>query len=164
MTDEILPADRRLRTLLTGVAIAVVLLASVLFVYALPNYLDYLKGLLHERPIQGKAEFQRLIDVFILTSVLCIAAFVVYLALLGRKVLNSGRFPPPGARVLVDTRILNGDAAARRGKAMLLTAALIALLVLPGLFYLHLTLTDILASLPTEQPRAPSRLPQLDLD
>lgn len=156
MTDEILPADRRLRTILAGVSIAVVLLAGALFVYALPNYLDYLKDLLHERPIQGKIEFQRLIDTFILTSVLCVAAFVVYLAVVGRKVLHSRRFPPPGARVLVDTRILSGDAAERRGKGMLLAAAIFALIILPGLLYMHTTLTDMLASLPTERLLAPS--------
>ncbi len=164
MTDEILPADRRLRTLLIGVAIAVGLLAIVLFVYALPSYLEYLKELLYERPTQGKAEFQRLIDIFMLASVLCIAALVVYLALLGRKVLNSGRSPPPGARVLVDTRVLTGAAAVRRGKGLLLAAALIALLILPGLFYIHITFTDILTALPAPRLPTPSRAPQLDLD
>ncbi len=162
MTDDILPADRRLRTILIGVAIAVVLLAIVLFVYALPYYLGYLKELLNERPTQGKAEFQRLIDIFILASMLCSAALVVCLALVGRKVLSSGRFPAPGARVPVDTRILTGVAAARRGKGMLLAAALIALLVLPGLLYMHVALTDMLASLPTVNLPMPSRAPQWD--
>jgi hypothetical protein len=164
MTDEILPADRRLRTVLIGVAIAVGLLATILFVYALPSYLDYLKELLYERPIRGKAEFQRLIDTVMLAAVLIAAVFAVYLAFTARKVLASGRFPPPGARVLVDTRILTGAAAVRRGKGLLLAAALFALLVLPGLFYLHVALTDILANLPTAKLLAPSRVPTLDHD
>lgn len=91
-------------------------------------------------------------------------SLVVYLALVGRKVLTSGRFPPPGARVLVDTHILAGAAAARRGKSMLLAAALIPLLGLPGLLYVHIVFTDILAALPAPRLSVPSHVPQLDLD
>ena len=155
MTEDIQPADRRLRTILVGVASVVVLLTIALFVYVLPSYLDYLKGLLHERPSQGKAEFQQLIDIFILASVLCSAALVVYLALVARQVLSSGRSPPPGARVLVDTRILTGAAATRRGKGMLLAAALIVLLVWPGLLYMHSVFTGMLTEITTTGLRAP---------
>ena len=155
MTEEIQPADRRLRTILVGVASVVVLLAIVLFAYALPTYLEHLKGLLHERPSQGKNEFQQLIDIFVLASVLCSAALVVYLALVARKVLNSGRSPPPGARALVDTRIHTGVAASRRGKGLLLAAALIVLLVLPGLLYMHSVFTDMLSEITTTERRAP---------
>lgn len=164
MTNDILPADRRLRAVLIGVTLVVALLAIALFVFVLPNYLDSLKVLINERPTQGKAEFQTLIDTFILASMLCGTALVVYMAWTGRRALNAGQFPPPGARVLVDTRILSGDAAARRAKGMLWTAALLALLVLPGLLYLHVTLTDMLASLPVEGAPAASPVPRFNAD
>jgi len=147
MTDTVLPADRRLRALLIGAVIAFALFSIVLYTYVLPSYLGYLTSLISEQPSRGMAEFQRFIDILIVTMVLCVAALAVYTALLGRKVLHSGQFPPPGARVVVATRILTGAAAVHRGRSLLLAAALIALLGLPGLLYVHAAMTDILATL-----------------
>lgn len=147
MSDDILPADRRLRAVFIGVAIALALLAVAALAFVLPGYLDYLGDLLNRQTLRGKAEAQRFIDIFILAMVGCVALLAGYLALFGRKVLASGRFPPPGARVLVDTRIYTGAAATRRGRSALLAAALIVLLGLPGLLYLHTRLTDLLAML-----------------
>lgn len=147
MSDDMLPADRRLRTVLAGAAIALALVAIALYVFVLPGYLEYWGDLLNRQTVRGKAEVQRFIDVFILAMVGCVALLAGYLALFGRKVLASGRFPPPGARVLVDTPIHTGAAAARRGRTALIAAAAIALLGLPGLLYLHTRLTDLLATL-----------------
>lgn len=147
MSDDILPADRRLRTILIGVAIALTLVALLLYVYVLPGYLGYLGGLLQTRTLRGKSEVQQFIDIFVLLMVFGVAGLAIYLALFGRKVLASGRFPPPGARVLVDTRIHTGAAAAHRGRSALVAAASIVLLGLPGLLYLHARLTDLLATL-----------------
>lgn len=147
MSDGILAADRRLRTIVIGAAIALVLLALLLYIYVLPDYFGYLGGLLQTQPLRGKNEIQQFIDIFVLLMAFGVVALAVYLALFGRKVLASGRFPPPGARVLVDTRIHTGAAAARQGRSALIAATSIVLLGLPGLLYLHSRLTDLLATL-----------------
>jgi flagellar basal body-associated protein FliL len=147
MSEDIQSADRRLRTVVIAVAIALALLAIVLYAYVLSGYLEYLGDLLNRQPQRGKNEVQQFIDIFVLLMVFGVAALAIYLALFGRKVLASGRFPPPRARVLVDTPIHTGAAAEHRGKIALFAAASIALLGLPGLLFLHTRLTDLLATL-----------------
>lgn len=50
---------------------------------------------------------------------------------LGARIVASGRFPPPGIRVVRRTPILTGDAAKRRGRALQwLGVTLLALLLL----------------------------------
>lgn len=147
MTGDIQPADRRLRAIVFAATITFVLVALLLHVYVLADYLDYLGDLLNRQPQRGIAEAQRFIDIFIVTMLVGVALPAGYLALLGRKALASGRFPPPGARVLVDTPIRTGADAVREGRIALIAAALIAFLGLPGLLYLHTRLTDLLATL-----------------
>ena len=40
----------------------------------------------------------------------------IYLLALGRRIAQAERFPPPGDRVLRDTRVMTGEAARQRGK------------------------------------------------
>jgi hypothetical protein len=50
-------------------------------------------------------------------------ALAAYLFSFGRQVVASGRFPPPGARLLQDTPVVTGDAARRRGRTLQVFAA-----------------------------------------
>ena len=50
-------------------------------------------------------------------------AFAIYFWLLGKKVLLSQQFPPPGYRVTRDTHIVRGAAAVTRGHAIQILAA-----------------------------------------
>lgn len=53
---------------------------------------------------------------------LTVAAFGVYILMLGSRVRNAERFPPPGARVVRDTPVVTGRAARTRGLLMQLIA------------------------------------------
>jgi hypothetical protein len=47
-----------------------------------------------------------------------LVAFAVYFWRLGRRILLTGRFPPPGMSVVRDTPILTGAASRRGGRAL----------------------------------------------
>jgi hypothetical protein len=45
-----------------------------------------------------------------------VAGFGVYIVRLGRSIVAAGRFPPPGQKVIRDTRVLTGRAAELLGR------------------------------------------------
>lgn len=45
---------------------------------------------------------------------------------IGRRTLDTGQFPPPGVVVLRDVDVVDGAAAKRRGNALVLVAAILA--------------------------------------
>ena len=53
-------------------------------------------------------------------------ALALYLWRFGSRVVTSGRFPPPGARLMQDTPVVAGDAARRRGRTLQIFAAMVA--------------------------------------
>jgi hypothetical protein len=52
-------------------------------------------------------------------------AAAAYCWRLGRRIVRTGRFPPPGYRVVRDTPVVIGDAAARWGRLVQTLAAVI---------------------------------------
>ncbi|MDH3378118.1 MAG: hypothetical protein OEQ39_14320 [Gammaproteobacteria bacterium] len=48
--------------------------------------------------------------------------FAAYLWSLGRRTLRAREFPPPGLRVIRDTRVITGEAAGSRGRQLKLLA------------------------------------------
>lgn len=64
----------------------------------------------------------------------------VYLWRLGARVLAARRFPPTGVRVIRDTPIVEGDAAAARGQALQILAVCLGVgACVLCLFFLYLT-------------------------
>lgn len=59
-----------------------------------------------------------------------------YLWHLGTRVVRSGRYPPPGLRVLHDTEIVIGAAALRRVRAMQALACVLALAAVLLVFFM----------------------------
>jgi Ca2+/Na+ antiporter len=68
----------------------------------------------------------------------CFAPFYLiagYIFLIGHRVIDSRRYPPPGQRVIRDTKIMEGHAAVTRGRllkvlSIMLTVAVTATIVL----------------------------------
>ncbi len=68
---------------------------------------------------------QRLNIIIILLAVLFLApliGFAAYLWSLGGRILRAREFPPPGLRVIRDTRVVTGEAAVSRGHWLRLLA------------------------------------------
>jgi uncharacterized membrane protein len=64
----------------------------------------------------------------IIPMALCLLAF-------GRKVLASGQFPPPGVKVIKDTRIIQGEKARVRGRMLAFLSIILMVLGLSGALY-----------------------------
>jgi hypothetical protein len=61
--------------------------------------------------------------------------FAGYFALLGVRIGRSGQYPPPGMKVITDTKILRGSAAARmRGWLMAMAGLLVMLGLIGGIW------------------------------
>ena len=99
------------------------LLLGLLLLYYLQNYLSGLEDLAGEFPRQAVDRFLKVCRFVGVAIAIGFAAFGIYLFRISILTLRSGQFPPPGFRVIRDTRLLTGERATLRGKLGLIFAA-----------------------------------------
>lgn len=137
LADAMLRADPRARRGALIALAAVLVIGVVTIAWGLPASTGYLER-------QPPAEALRILQW------LALAAFVPtipfgYLAWRhGQRILDSGRFPPPGMRVIVDTPVVTGRVARARGTALRTLAALLAALGTAGAVIVPLLLERLL--------------------
>lgn len=61
--------------------------------------------------------------------------FAFYLALLARRTLRSGRFPPPGMAVIKDSKVQRGADAVTMARVLVVTGAVLTVVGVIGGFY-----------------------------
>ncbi len=123
MSSEIQPADERLRfRLLLLMTLAAALGAVCL--HGLDDYFTELHSLAVEAQPAAAMKAKRLVLAILGLATAGSTLFSLYLGRVSWRILRSGRFPPPGARVLSDTRVCHGRRARRRGLAGLALALL----------------------------------------
>jgi hypothetical protein len=67
---------------------------------------------------------------------LSIVLFGLYMCLFGWKVIKHKQIPPPGTKVIVDTKVLEGEKAVTRGKIIIaVSLVLIAVGLYSGLYF-----------------------------
>jgi hypothetical protein len=129
MTQETIRADPAARRAALLAVIAAALVGGVVIVWFLP----WLSALVQQRAAEGRS-IGLAVCITFASLVALLAAPVVFLGVRivssGRAAARAVRFPPPGARVLRDTRVLTGRAAELVGRVH---AALGVALVLCGL-------------------------------
>ena len=77
----------------------------------------------------------RIIRIVIAFIFLSIVPFGLYMCRLGWRVIKHKQMPPPGTKVLVDTKVLEGDKAVTRGRLIIALAMLLIVLGLYGGLY-----------------------------
>ncbi len=80
--------------------------------------------------------------VVLFLSILPLAA---YLFVVGRKMMKYERFPPPGMKVITDTRVVEGEEVKFRGQVVVVLSLVFILLALLGALYSS-SMIDQLAS------------------
>ncbi len=129
MSTEIQPADPRLRSRW----LVLLTLAAALGAVGLLTLDDFLREL-HGLAARSHSAAAAQAKIAVRALLASIAAGGVLLSLLLARVswrtLRAERYPPPGARVLSDTRIHRGRPARRRGQAGLALASLTLLFTL----------------------------------
>ena len=125
----VIRADKRVRMLVILAWIACVCAGVALIRWVLP----WGQGQL-ERAEPAKA--LRAIQIVIGFIFLSIIPFSVYLFRLGLRAVRCRQMPPPGTKVIVDTKVLVGDKAVTRGRLIMVIALLLVALNLAGGLYL----------------------------
>ncbi len=124
----IIKADKKARTLALVVLFTGLLLGVSLMLWVMPWVQRSLER-------QGPQTALRGLQVMTAILFLSLVPLSAYLYWYGWRVMRSRRMPPPGTRVIRNTKVIEGDAAVTRGRlAMVLAVILLAFSLLGGLY------------------------------
>jgi MFS family permease len=132
-SDEIIPADKGLRKKTIILIIGIFLAAMILGTY-LNGYLADLRLEGEERPELVYPKLITLMKWFLGSAAIGITLTGVYLLVIAFRTLKAGRYPPPGMKVIKDTRIKTGKPAKIRAYLLLFNS--VAIIVLIGVVLL----------------------------
>jgi len=126
--DEIIPADKGLRNKTIILVIGIVLSAMILIPY-LNSYLADLRQEGEERPELAYPKMITLMKWVLGSAALGITLTGVYLLVIAFRALKAGRYPPPGMKVIKDTRIKTGRQAKTMAYLLIFNSLAITLLI-----------------------------------
>jgi hypothetical protein len=127
-SDEIIPADKGLRKKTIIGAIGIVLAAMLLGPY-LSGYLTELRQEGVERPELAYPKMITLMKWVLGSAALLITLTGAYLLVIAFRALKAGRYPPPGMKVIKDTRVKTGRQAKIMAYLLIFNSVAITLLV-----------------------------------
>jgi hypothetical protein len=127
-TDEIIPADKGLRKRTIILVIGIVLAAMVVGYYV-NGYLADLRQEGVERPELAYPKMITLMKWVLGSAALLITLTGVYLLVIAFRALKAGRYPPPGMKVIKDTRVKTGGQAKIMAYLLIFNSVAITLLV-----------------------------------
>ena len=128
--DEIIPADKGLRNKTIILVIIIVLAVMIVGPY-LSGYLADLRQEGVERPELAYPKIITLMKWVLGSAALLITLTGAYLLMIAFRSLKAGRYPPPGMKVIKDTRVKTGRPA--KIMAYLLIFNSVAIILLIGL-------------------------------
>lgn len=110
MNQGIVPADKGLRKKI----VLFLVFVTIVFIIIEPYFEGYLDQIDQQSQKDPEFAFRELMFVFKLSMgvvSLLLLTMGFYLLLLARRISKSGRYPPPGIKVIRDTRVRTGDKA-----------------------------------------------------
>ena len=133
MNQDIVPADKNLRKkffIFLGLSVIAVFIIVTYF----NGYLEQIKQAFKENP---EVAFKK--SMFVLKTTLSFVSLLlvmagIYSMSLARRTLKSGQYPPPGMKVIRDTRLRTGTQAKRAGISLI---ALSCILIIFACFFLY---------------------------
>jgi len=144
--ERMIKADKRIRKLIILAYIVAVLVIVVLLMWILP----WSEGKLEQTEPEVMLRIIRIVIAFIFLS---IVPFGLYMCRFGWRVIKHKQMPPPGAKVIVDTKVLEGDKAVTRGRLIIAVSILLIVLGLYGGLYFPYKLGKVFGE-KTRQPAA----------
>jgi uncharacterized membrane protein len=123
MNRDIVPADKNLRKKLF-IFLGLSVIAVLIIVPTFNEYLEQIKQAFKENP---EVAFKK--SMFVLKTTLSFVSLLlvmtgIYIMFLARRTLRSGQYPPPGMRVIRDTRIRTGAQARRAGISLIVISCI----------------------------------------
>lgn len=136
MEDEIIPADKRHRrlALVAGVLMALVGLLLLAILY---GHLHEIRKLATGNRPAAEQKLLGLAKVVGWAGGLSLAGMGVWFWRLGRRINRSARFPPPGMKVIRDTRLRTGASARARANLAQAVALLCVVAGTVGMWYVY---------------------------
>jgi hypothetical protein len=135
--EKIVRADRRTQVVVLVAWLACVAVGTVLMLWIIPAGQAHLEQ-------QDARTALRYVQVLLAVLFLSLVPIAGYMLRFGRRVVQSGQMPPPGTKVIMDTKVIEGDAAATRGRIMTVLATVLLVLALLGGLYLPYRLEQLL--------------------
>jgi MFS family permease len=126
--DEIITADKGLRKKTIILVVAIVLGAMVVGPF-LNGYLADLRQEAVDRPELGYSKMIVLMKWVLGSAALLITLTGVYLLIIAFRALKAGRYPPPGMKVIKDTRVKTGRQAKIMAYLLIFNSGAIILLI-----------------------------------
>ena len=108
--------------------VVLVFIGVVIIGWVLPGAQGYLEGLEAQRALG-------IIKVALVVLFLSIVPLAAYLFSVGRKMMNYKRFPPPGMKVITDTKVVEGEKVKFQGQVVVVLSLVLILLGLLGALY-----------------------------
>lgn len=136
MEDEILPADKRHRRLVILAAI-VLSFVGMLALVVLSRYLGEIKKLAREDLPAAEEKAIRLVRISLWIVGLGLVGMGGWFWRLGRRINLAGRFPPPGMKVVKETRVRTGAKARARANLAQAAALLCVVAGTVGMWYVY---------------------------
>lgn len=129
MEENMIKADKKTRIINLVIIIAIVLIAIFLYGY-LQRYYLRLNTLAEEHPDQAIMKVVGLVKLIIIANPIITFGFMLYFILLGTKTYKSEQFPPPGTKVVRNTRLILGSKAKKYAYGLWIFAALLVVFVI----------------------------------
>jgi hypothetical protein len=124
MVEKIIRADKK--TKVFYLILIVILIAAALLIYGIwQNYYGELNQLAENHPDQALMKIMNLVKVIIIINPVITAFFMIYFIVLGTKTYRSRQFPPPGIKVIRDTRLTEGEKARKYAMGLWFIAAIL---------------------------------------
>jgi uncharacterized membrane protein SpoIIM required for sporulation len=133
MDADLIPADKVLRKKVILFLLIAVLTALVLEPH-LKAYMDQMSRLSKEDSNLALEKTMLLLTWSLRVVFVALVGMGVYLILLARRTLRSDQYPPPGMRVIRETRLRKGTQAKRAALSLIVLASL---LMVVAFFFLY---------------------------
>ncbi len=133
MDTDLIPADKALRKKVILILV-IVILASFVLEPHFKAYMHQIDQLSKKDPELALGKTMLLLKWSLRIVFLSLLGMGVYLILVARRTLRSGQYPPPGMRVIRDTRLRTGDQAKKAANSLIVLASF---LIVAAFFFLY---------------------------
>ncbi|MFA7404798.1 MAG: hypothetical protein WC007_12440 [Pelobacteraceae bacterium] len=141
----ILKADTETRRKSLYIIGIMTIFGIVIIEFGLPR----LKAYLHNLPPKDALQ---VLNIVLSLCFLSLIPWAIYFYRLGHKIIDSNLFPPPGIKVVRDTKILTGLAARRRGFFLVVGGLVLTVMALFGSVYFPIMLNKLVNNPMNDKP------------
>jgi hypothetical protein len=129
MNQDIVRADKEFRKRFTAFLILIIIVFSVT-ILSVKGYLDQMGELRRDNPGLAGKKVILLLKWWMGLGSLPILGLAVYQIILARRILKSGRFPPPGMKMIRDTKIETGAKAKKVAVSLIALSSVVIVIIL----------------------------------